>query len=168
MKKIVINLLVFFLVGCSTNESIKTSDQVGLDMDEYLFDGQNYHDDRMYILYVAKCVSVEAEDHYRTTIYHKEAPENHAWCIVTYRNSERYQAVKVDLFETEFKANEYLKEFAPRTPLVNLNGQPKKPYMTYSEYTEWTKDNGVNEYDYKSIYPNDVNNPQENIYEPKR
>lgn len=59
-------------------------------MNEIGFNGEIYNDDRMFVLYVCKCTVDIDDDVISTTIYHEDAPENHKWCVVTYRNVTRY------------------------------------------------------------------------------
>jgi len=74
-------------------------------MSEY-FRGQEYNDDRLYILYlckgtVEKQIQPDGTSMMCTTVYHEDAPDDYIWCLVTYRNDPRYQATRVDHFYNE-------------------------------------------------------------------
>jgi hypothetical protein len=132
------------------------------------FNGETFHDDRMYLLYTCKCATSETEEDIATTIYHVAAPQGHTWCVVTYRNSARFQAVKVDHFKSENRAIEYAQHFSPRSPLVSLNGKAPHRPMSYQLYSKRLRENNLSEYSYKNLYPKGVRNPSEKIYLPKQ
>ena len=51
------------------------------------FQGKQYFDDRFFVLYSCKGkVDPESNGLIATTIYHEQAPEEHIWLVVTYRN----------------------------------------------------------------------------------
>jgi hypothetical protein len=57
-------------------------------MNEKEFNGETYHDDRMFVLYVCKCIENINNDVIATTIYHEEATDNHKWCVVTSQDTD--------------------------------------------------------------------------------
>jgi|TARA_B100000315_G_scaffold18710_1_gene16583 hypothetical protein len=79
-----------------------------------------------------------------TTIYHEDAPADSKWCLVAYRNINRYTAARVDHFETEIEATTYKRQIEPQTPLVS-QGCRLYPLPTYEEYVRWTKENKFEE-----------------------
>ena len=129
------------------------------------FDGLTYHDDRMYVLYVSPCTVKADEETISTTIYHENIPEKHKWCVVTYRNVERYTGTRVDHFETESEATAYKQSVEPTVPLISLGGcSPKKP-LPYDQFLKWKESNGFKEYNYKEMYAAGGNNHQETFYQ---
>src|ERR1035437_3399696 len=92
------------------------------------FNGQNYFDDRLFVLYLCKGKVEIGSDVVTTTIYHNNGPEFSVWCVVTYRNCDRYPAYRVDSFNKKDDAIEYIKKVEPETPLISLNGAiPSSP-----------------------------------------
>jgi TPR repeat protein len=132
-------------------------------MSNYELDGVHYRDDRMYVFYLCKCTEEIQEDYISTTVYHENAPQDAKWCLVTYRNVERYMASRSDVFETRQEAEQYMKHFEPATPLVSLGGHPQKPLLEYNDYVEWKSDQGFEEYDYKLMYSQGITNRRECI-----
>ena len=114
------------------------------------FDGRTYNDDRIYVFYIAPCTEeIEAEYvHYR--IYHNNPPAEYKWCLVTYRNTERYPVSRLDAFETKTGAQEYQKRVEPTTPLISLYARQSR--MTYDEFVDWKNQQNFKEYDYKKMY----------------
>ena len=132
-------------------------------MKEIAFNGEYYRDDRMYVLYICRCSEDVQMDHVATTIYHEDPPPNSKWCLVTYRNVERYVAVRVDAFESKQEAEEYMKRVEPTVPLVSLGGRPRNPPLPYEEFARWKSEQGFQEYDYKKMYLPGGENPREVI-----
>ncbi|MFC1866522.1 hypothetical protein ACFL0H_00050 [Thermodesulfobacteriota bacterium] len=116
------------------------------------FNGEFYHDDRLFVLYLCKGTDETRSDHVATTIYHENPPPDALWCIVTYRNVERYVAVRVDIFESKKAAVEYMRNVEPTVPLISLGGTSPKPPLNYDDFVLWKKENGFKEYDYKTMY----------------
>ena len=135
----------------------------GADMNELLFDGEQYNDDRLFVLIVAKCTIRESDEYIRKTIYHGVAPQNHKWCVVTFRNVERYRGVIVDDFSTKREAETYLADVEPQTPLISLGGNSPSHPMSIQSYSKWKKENNFKEYDYREMFPDGVNNPSETL-----
>ena len=133
-------------------------------MNEDEFKGEIYHDDRMYILYVTKCTVNIIDDVKATTIYHYVAPENHKWCVVTYRNVTRYPPTRADCFDTENEAIAYMQKVEPQVPLISLGGKPPRVPISYSQFASWKEENQFKEYDYKKLYPLGGSNYQETLY----
>lgn len=133
-------------------------------MNEIEFNGEIYHDDRMFVLYLCKCTVDINEDIMITTIYHEEAPENHKWCIVTYKNIARYLATRVDHFNSENEAIAYIKQVEPQVPLISLGGRSPETPLPYDHFVIWKERNKFKEYDYGKLYLPDGTNRKEIIY----
>ena len=134
------------------------------------FRGQKYFDDRLFILYLCKgTVEVEPDDDgvVWTKIYHETAPDNHIWCVATYRNFNRYPLYRVDSFYKKEDAMAYIRKIEPETPLISLDGTPPTNPLSYEEYLSWKKKNNLKEYDWKSLYSPDGTNASESIGQTK-
>ena len=138
----------------------KASDMNGLE-----FDGLTYHDDRMYVLYVSPCTVKADEETISTTIYHENIPGTHKWCVVTYRNVERYTGVRVDHFETESEAIAYKQSVEPTVPLISLGGCSPETPLPFDQFLKWKESNGFKEYNYKEMYAAGGNNHQETFHQ---
>jgi len=136
-------------------------------MSKFKFDGEFYNDDRMFVLYVCKCLISEDDNIVKTTIYHEEDPKNCRWCVVTFRNVVRYRAFRVDTFDTEEEARKYAAHVEPQTPLVSLGGRSPKPFPSYDEFVGWKKKHNLQEYDYTKMFTPGVKNPRETFYQQK-
>ena len=134
-------------------------------MNEIEFEGEYYRDDRMYVLYVCRCTIDEQENLLVTNIYHEDAPADSKWCLVTYRNVNRYTPIRADHFETEIEATTYMRQVEPTVPLISQGGSPMCPPLTYEEFVRWKKENKFKEYDYKEMYTPGVTNPMESIFQ---
>ncbi len=128
------------------------------------FNGESYHDDRMFVLYVCKCTVDINDDVMSTKIYHEEAPENHKWCLVTYRNAARYFATRVDHFDFENEAKTYMKKVEPTVPLISLGGRSPHAPLPYDQFVKWKEKNNFKEYDYRKMYLPGGTNHVETIY----
>jgi hypothetical protein len=126
-------------------------------------DNPKYHDDRMYVFHLSKGSVEEWEGEFVATIYHEEEPEKYIWCLVTYRNLERYPATRVDCFYKKSDALEYMREVEPLTPLVSLNGKSPNAPLTFEKYSEWKKANNMQYFQWKSIYSPGGENARETI-----
>ena len=119
------------------------------------FQGQKYFDDRLFVLYLCKgTVEIEPdpEGSVWTKIYHQKAPNDHVWCVVTYRNCNRYPLYRVDSFHRKEDAEQYIKKIEPETPLVSLDGISPRPPLSYEGYLERKVKSGLKDYDWKSLY----------------
>jgi hypothetical protein len=136
-------------------------------VNEKEFNGEIYHDDRMFVLYVCKCTEDMNDDVIATTIYHEQAPDNHKWCVVTYRNVPRYRATRVDCFDSEDKAIAYMRKVEPQVPLISLGGKAPHTPLPYDQFVSWKERNGFEEYDYNKMYLPGGTNPKETMYRNK-
>ena len=116
------------------------------------FNCEYYRDDRMYVLYLCKCTEEIENANVATIIYHENPPPDSKWCLVTYKNVERYMAVRIDTFESKQEADEYLERIEPTVPLISLGGRSRNPPLSYEEFTKWKSEQGFEEYDYKKMY----------------
>jgi len=134
------------------------------------FEEQQYFDDRMYLLYLC-AGNVEVEDSVDgaiwTSIYHENPPENHVWCVATYRNIARFPLYRVDSFYKKEDAISYLIKIEPETPLISLGGQPPQNPLQYDEYLEWKRNNYLQDYDWKSLYSVGGTNATERVGQTK-
>ncbi len=129
------------------------------------FDGEIYNDDRLFVLHISKCtVRIAEDDVTETTIYHEEAPRVVKWCVVTYRNVERYPAIRVDHFESFKAAEDYMKEVEPTVPLISLGGKSPKNPLPYDQFLKWKSENHLKEYDHRKMYQTGGANPKEVIF----
>lgn len=117
------------------------------------FQGQNYFDDRLYILYLCKGnVDPESDGLIATTIYHDRALNDYIWCVVTYKNYNRYPLYRVDSFYKQDDATAYIKLIEPKTPLISLGGKSPQNSLSCEDYIAWKKKNNLKDYDWKSLY----------------
>lgn len=119
------------------------------------FQGQNYFDDRLFVLYLCKgIVEIEPNDEgiVWTKIYHEKAPDNYIWCVATYRNCNRYPLYRVDSFYKKEDAEKYIKEIEPETPLISLGGNSPVVPFSYEEYSVWKVNNKFTDYNWQLMY----------------
>ena len=134
------------------------------------FQGQEYFDDRLYVLYLCKgTVEIEPDGDgvVWTKIYHEQAPTDYVWCVATYRNCNRYPLYRVDSFYKKEDAVLYIKKIEPETPLISLNGKSPLHPVSYEKYLLWKKENGTKEYDWQSLYSPDGKNASESVGQTK-
>ena len=115
--------------------------------------GDVYNDDRMFVMYLCRCTVHEPGDGtVVTSVYHQEIPQDAAWCVVTYRNTERYPAYRVDNFNTQKEAQSYVERVEPLVPLVSLGGRSPSVPLTFRQFEVWKRENGLREYDWRQMY----------------
>jgi hypothetical protein len=126
------------------------------------FDGETYFDDRMFVLHVCKCTvaALDAQT-LETRIFHEEAPPDHQWCLVTYKNTTGYPAVRADHFGSLEDARAYMEGVEPTVPRVSLQGRSPRTPLPFGKYADWKTKNGLKDYDYKQAYLPGGENPQE-------
>jgi len=67
----------------------------------------------------------------------KEEHFDDKWGVLTFRNVQGYPPVRVDLFDTEEEAVNYLIKVAPEAPRVSLKGRHPYPVPTFEELQDW-------------------------------
>src|SRR5690348_11109992 len=133
------------------------------------FEGEVYRDDRMFVIHLCKAVVSDIdEDTFQTTVYHEQDPEEFVWCLITYRNTDRYPVYRVDHFDSIESARAYLEYFEPRVPLISLGGKSPETPMPYSRFAEWKRVNRLEEYDYRTVFRPGGRNPRESVISRKR
>jgi hypothetical protein len=136
-------------------------------------EGEEYRDDRLFVLYIARChLEPPNEGMASCTIYHEEpqppaAPDTQdLWCVVTYRNTGRYPISGLAHFRSRELADLYQEQIEPKTPLVSLGGHPMDPVLSYSEWSDLKRDHGWIDYDYNAMYLPGGTNPHEVVMMP--
>lgn len=130
------------------------------------FDGEQYNDDRLFVLHLCRgtCEAEAGGDVSAITVYHDCPPLNAKWYVVTYRNTARYPVFRADCFETEHLALSYIQKVEPTVPLVSLHGHPPEFPLPYAEFVKWKLRQGMNEYDFREMYPGLDGGRQETFY----
>lgn len=128
------------------------------------FDGRLYLDDRMFVFTTSRCTVSIQDDVEATTIHYKDAPVTAQWCVVTFRNIAGYQPFRVDAFESEVLAIEFLQRIEPQTPRISLNGQAPIERTPYEKYVGWKQENGFADFDYSTLFPAGVEKPCDTLY----
>ena len=136
-------------------------------MEYFKLNGEIFKDDRMYLVSVFKCIIKEDKDTMITKIYHDNPPEEYKWCLVTFKNTDRAPATRVDHFDTEKQANSYMEKIKPTTSLVSLNGRFSKRPLPYDQYIQWKKENDLIDYNYMNYCKEGGHNYTESIYQKK-
>jgi len=134
------------------------------------FRGEQYFDDRLFILYLCPGNIDEQPDEdglIHTTIYHENPPEKYIWCVVTYRNSPGYPIVGVKHFSSRERAVIYMWHIEPETPMISLNGKSPEQPLQYQEYSAWKKKNNLKEFDFHDVYMSGGENAREIITQTK-
>ena len=121
-------------------------------MSKIEFEGDLYNDDRIYVLKIrlGKCQNLTGITQYTFSepVSSTKSPE-YKWCLTTHRNTERYPITRVDSFDSKEDAEKYLRGVEPSTPLISLDG--KRSEMTYDEFINWKKKQGLKEYDMNKL-----------------
>src|SRR5262245_54616548 len=116
-------------------------------MAKLFFEGQDYNDDRIYVLHLCRCtVDNAGQALERTVIHHESPPENAKWCLATFRNTERYPAVRIDRFDSVEEARAYMEKIEPTTPLVSLGGRSPSAPLSYDKFVAWKQSHGLKQY----------------------
>lgn len=138
-------------------------------MPEVEYEGETYHDDRMFLIHLCKCtVAASGGGTFTTTIYHEKAPADYRWCLVTYRNVARYPPFRADDFDSLEAAREYMERIEPTVPRISLGGQSPRTPLPYQEWVEWKAENQLKDYDYKEMFSKGGTNPREFVISTRR
>lgn len=133
------------------------------------FQGKEYFDDRLFVLYLCRGIVEFSYDENGnivwTTIFHENAPDEHIWCVVTYRNCLGYPATGVKHFLNKERALRFIWDIEPSSPLISLNGNSPKIELPFDheKYRLWKKENNYLEFDYKKVFTPDGSNAKEMI-----
>ena len=130
-------------------------------MNKNIFNGEQYNDDRMFVLTLAKCTIREDADVIETVIHYEDVPTNFIWCVVTYKNVKRYMATRVDPFNSKNEAMLYIEHVEPQTPLISLDGNSPTTPLQYEKYLSWKQSSNFKEYDYKKMFQKGGSKPRE-------
>lgn len=131
--------------------------------------GESYNDDRIFVIHVARCTVRRVENGVmETTIYHEDAPADHIWGLITFRNTVRYPIVRVDHFDRESEAMEYRREVEPTVPLISQDGQPMQDTLSYGDWCAWKAEQGWSEYDYRRMFRPGGERPREIVMQRAR
>jgi hypothetical protein len=133
-------------------------------MTKTFFQGETYNDDRMFLLYLCQCTSEERGDGIvASTIYHERESTGRQWCIVTFRNTPRYPATRIDHFGSFEEAQEYFEREFPSVPLISLGGRSPRLPMSYPAFREWELAKAFADYDYRKVFSPDGRDAREII-----
>ena len=152
------------------------------------YNGQIYYADRLFILNLAPCTVTYELNLITYIIHHLDAPDKYLWSVTTYKNTERYSAVRVDVFENIFVAESYAMEVEPDCPLASLNGGSWRQHLRFNqegseenyddyqgrnnaskdfqEYAKWRKPQNFELYDFRKTFLGSTtaeNQPTDNI-----
>ena len=125
------------------------------------FNGQVFRDDRMFVLYACRVTERDEGDYVTATVHHENPPPNSKWALVTYKNNERYTAVRVDTFESKEEVEKYRQQLEPAVPLVSLEGTPRRPPLSFQEFDQWKKSLDLQGYDYRKVFLSEGCDPTE-------
>ena len=130
------------------------------------FNGEQYLDDRLYVMHVARCTVDLSDGVLVTTVHFAEPPTKHIWCVVIRKNIERWPPTSIKRFASEEEAMDYLMHVEPQTPLISLRGSSPARPMSYSKYCDWKQTNHFKEFDWRTLYPAHAKEGQvETVYE---
>ena len=132
------------------------------------FQGETYNDDRMFVLHICKCKVTDDDDTVTTTIYHESPPDDSKWCLVTYRNTVRYPAFRVDPYDSFDEVQACMHSLEPTVPRISLGGSSPKIPLSYEEFAMWKAKNGLKDYDYKVLYTPGGTNAREMVLSKKQ
>jgi hypothetical protein len=133
------------------------------------FDGESYNDDRVFVMAVCRCTVSEVEGGVtETVIYHENAPADHIWAVVTYRNTCRYRCSRVDHFPSFSTASAYMRSVEPTVPRVSLGGASPGAPIPYEEFLAWKIAGGLQEYDYRKVFSAGGENAREVVLSQRR
>ena len=92
-----------------------------------IWQGDIYHDDRLFILDLQLATK----------------SGNRIWVVTTRRNIKGFPPRRVDEFNTKEEAIDYLKLIEPTTPRISLQGKSPSPELTYDEHIAWCEAEGI-------------------------
>jgi hypothetical protein len=92
-----------------------------------------YLDDRMFVLEISRV----------TTRSMTSTNERQQWAVITRRNVFGYPPTRCSEFDSRDAAVAFLKEVAPQTPRVSLDGESPSPLPSWDEFQSWLTSLGV-------------------------
>ena len=94
-----------------------------------------FYDDRMYVLEVAETTQFKFP-------YDFDEGETR-WSVITRGNWPYYPITRTDDFDSYEVAVTYLKDVAPLTPRVSLDGGCPEPAPSWNEFQDWLIEQGL-------------------------
>ena len=91
-----------------------------------LWQGNVYHDDRLFIL----------------DLQQAKKGQNIVWAVTTRRNIQGFPPFRVDDFPTKEDALRFIERTEPQTPRISLRGQSPQIVPSYRDYLIWLKSEG--------------------------
>jgi hypothetical protein len=98
------------------------------------FDGQEYFDDRIFVLELAQVTT--------NSLTKIERPKKR-WVVITRRNVPGYPPFRSDDFASRDEAIRFLHDIARTTPRISLGGRSPQSSPTLSEFKEWLAFQGL-------------------------
>jgi len=92
-----------------------------------LWQGENYNDDRLFILDLQLVQKGKEE----------------TWAVVTRRNVKRLPPFRIDDFVTKKEAVEFVRKIEPTTPRISQGGKPPEAPLSYEKYVAALKQEGL-------------------------
>ena len=131
-----------------------------------MIDSKKYYDDRMYLMHICKCRTLEQEGLEVTTLYHEDAPKGFHWAVAIFENAELYRIYDVVHHSNEKEANQFFVFNAPMVPRVSLGAMQPEEKIDFAEYSSWVTENKLDEYNYLTVFglTEKGSNPSENLY----
>ena len=101
--------------------------------DEFYAQEPRYLDDRMFVLEISRV----------TTRSMTSTNERQQWAVIERRNVFGYPPTRCKEFDRRDAAVAFLKEVAPQTPRVSLDGESPSPLPSWDEFQSWLTSLGV-------------------------
>jgi len=101
--------------------------------DEFYAQEPRYLDDRMFVLEISRV----------TTRSMTSTNERQQWAVIERRNVFGYPPTRCKEFDRRDAAVAFLKELAPQTPRVSLDGESPSPLPSWDEFQSWLTSLGV-------------------------
>ena len=143
-----------------------------LAMNQIVFNGQIFNDDRMFIMHLCRCCASVVGNLKVVTAFHDQIHEDCQgslpslnWCVLTYRNTPNFEAFKVNVFAELEEAQQCLAQMEPTTPLVSNGGDSPQRPLRQDFYKQWKKQNSYGNYPYRDLFPSHLNNLVEHFFE---
>jgi hypothetical protein len=102
-------------------------------IEDIVDDEPRYLDDRMFVLEISRV----------TTWSMTSTNERQQWAVIERRNVFGYPPTRCKEFDRRDAAVAFLKELAPQTPRVSLDGESPSPLPSWDEFQSWVTSLGV-------------------------